>query len=85
MHSQLTLIIGRLEEFASRVHQGLENADWQTQRDILRTLVSRIEVDEHDINVIFRISSVTGEPSSREKILQDRSGSFSDMSSTVSI
>jgi len=82
MHSQLTLIIGRLEEFASRVHQGLENADWQTQRDILRTLVSRIEVDEHDINVIFRISSVTGEPSSREKILQDRSGSFSDMSST---
>src|SRR5208283_2503364 len=43
---QLRLVIGQLQDFAERVKEGLEEADWSTRRDIIRTLVKRIEIGE---------------------------------------
>ena len=56
LHQELRLIIGRVEEFAAKVKDGLERIDWQTQREIIRTLVKRIEIDREQINVVFRVA-----------------------------
>lgn len=64
VESNLALIIGRLEDFADKVHQSLEELDWNGTREIIRAMVRRIEVDGDHVNVVFRIpppSSESGE------------------------
>jgi hypothetical protein len=51
----LQLVIGRLEEFASRVRAGLDGLDWHGQRAVIRALVRRIEIDRDQVEVVFRI------------------------------
>jgi site-specific DNA recombinase len=55
LQRELQLLIGRLEDFAAQVEEGLETADWLTRREIIRTLVSRVEIDHTQVNVVFRI------------------------------
>ncbi len=55
LQSELTLIVGRLEEFTSRVTGGLDSADWTTKRDIIRALVKRVAIDKGQVNVVFRV------------------------------
>ncbi|MBO0782419.1 MAG: hypothetical protein J2P37_26690 [Ktedonobacteraceae bacterium] len=64
VEEELVLILGRLETFAVQVKDGLQQADFQTRRDIIRTLVKRVEVDEQQIRVIFRVSPMPFPPSS---------------------
>ncbi len=59
MEHELRLILGRLETFASKVKEGLAEADWLTRRELIRTLVKRVEVDQEHVNVIFRIGPTT--------------------------
>jgi site-specific DNA recombinase len=54
-HRELRLLIGRLEDFAAQVENGLDAADWHTRREIIRTLVSRVEIDQTQVNVMFRV------------------------------
>jgi hypothetical protein len=61
---ELRLILGRLETFAAKVKEGLHQADFQTRRDIIRTLVKRVEVDEQHIRIVFRVSPMPFPPSS---------------------
>src|SRR5439155_27239256 len=53
---ELRLVIGRLQEFATRVQDGLAEADWSTRREIIRTLVKRVEIAEEEVRVIYRVS-----------------------------
>ena len=55
----LRLILSRLETFAAKVHDGLHQADFQTRRDIIRTLVKRVEVHTPHIRVVFRVSPIS--------------------------
>jgi site-specific DNA recombinase len=55
LQRELRLLIGRLEDFAAQVEDGLEAADWLTRREIIRTLVSRVEIDQAQVNVVFRV------------------------------
>ena len=59
MEHELRLILGKLETFASKVKEGLAEADWVTRREIIRTLVKRVEVDQEHVNVIFRVGPQT--------------------------
>jgi site-specific DNA recombinase len=52
----LRLVVGRLQEFADQVRDGLQKADWHTQRAIIRAVVKRIEVEAETIRVVYRIS-----------------------------
>jgi site-specific DNA recombinase len=52
---QLRLVIGQLQDFAERVKEDLEKADWSTRRDIIRTLVKRIEIAGQEVRVVYRI------------------------------
>ena len=45
LQRELRLLIGRLEEFATVVSNRLDQLDWNTQREIIRLLVKRVEVD----------------------------------------
>ncbi|GHO50439.1 recombinase family protein [Ktedonospora formicarum] len=55
LEQELRLILGRLETFAVKVKEGLHEADWLTRREIIRTLVKRVEIDEEQVHVIFRV------------------------------
>jgi site-specific DNA recombinase len=56
VEEELRLILVRLETFATKVREGLHQADFQTRRDIIRALVKRVEVDEQHIRIVFRVS-----------------------------
>jgi site-specific DNA recombinase len=64
MEEELRLIMGRLETFAATVHDGLQQADFHTRREIIRSLVKRVEVDQQHIRIVFRVSPTSGLPSS---------------------
>jgi site-specific DNA recombinase len=52
---QLQLLIVRLDEFASKVRGKLDKLDWDTKRQIIRSLVKCVEVDQEQVNVVFRV------------------------------
>jgi site-specific DNA recombinase len=71
LQTDLPLIIGRLEDVAARLHDGLEGADWTRQRELIRALVKRVEVDHDQAHVVFRIEPHPEELGSEKKSLQD--------------
>ena len=70
LHTELQLIIGRLEDFATKVHDGLGEADWTSQRDLIRSLVRRVEVARDDVNIVFRINPYPGDAGPEKKVAQ---------------
>jgi Recombinase zinc beta ribbon domain len=71
LQRELQLIIGRLEDFAAQVHEGLAEADWTRKREMIRTLVKRVEVAHDQVRVVFRVEPRPGDPSPEKKSLQD--------------
>lgn len=65
VEGELRLILGQLETFAAKVKTGLQDADFSTRRELIRTLVKRVEIDEQHIRVVFRVGP-TWSPSSSE-------------------
>lgn len=65
LQEELSLVIRRLEEFAAQVTGGLEEADWFTQRELIRTLVKQVEIGEEEVDVVFRI------PPDPQKLIQN--------------
>lgn len=62
LERELTLILGRLDEFASRIKTALHEADWLTRREIIRALVKRVEVDQEHVRVVFRVNPPPSAP-----------------------
>jgi hypothetical protein len=62
------LIIGRLEDFAAQVNDGLEDADWTSRRGLIRALVKRVEVDDDQVHVVVRVDQRPGDPSPEKKV-----------------
>ena len=69
--AELRLVIGRLQEFAVQVRDGLAQADWATRREIIRSLVKRIEITEEEVRVIYRVSLLPFAKSPEGGILPD--------------
>lgn len=53
--ASLKLVLTRLEDFAQRIRSGLTSADWDTRREVIRALVKRVEVDQDDVRVVYRV------------------------------
>jgi site-specific DNA recombinase len=72
----LSLIVGRLEDFARQVCERVASVDWHLQRDLIRTLVKRVEIDREDVNVVLRVTPSPIGPGSHgprgERVLQQR-------------
>ena len=54
---ELRQVIGRLEEFAAQVRAALDTADRTLQRDIIVALVRRVEIDDRQVRVVFKIAA----------------------------
>lgn len=52
---ELRGIVDNLQTFSCQVTTGLDNTSWETKRDLIRTLVKRIEIDKDQINVVYRV------------------------------
>jgi site-specific DNA recombinase len=37
------------------VKMGLQEADWSPRREIIRALVKRVEIDQEQVRVVFRV------------------------------
>lgn len=59
---ELSLVISRLEDFSAKVAQGLDRIDWHRMREIIHTVVRRIEIDHDSVEVIFRVPPAGGSP-----------------------
>lgn len=58
LESELRLVVNSLEQFTASVKGGLNQLDWAAKRDIIRTLVKRVEVEKGQVNVVFRVDPV---------------------------
>jgi site-specific DNA recombinase len=67
-HGELPLIIGRLEDCAANLHDGLAAADWASQRDLIRALVKRVEVARDEVHIVFRIDPYPGDVDPEKKL-----------------
>jgi site-specific DNA recombinase len=56
----LSLMISRLEDFSAKVTTRLDGLDRAGMQDIIRVLVRRIEIDDGQIEVIFRVPPPDG-------------------------
>jgi site-specific DNA recombinase len=59
---ELSLVISRLEDFSAKISQGLDRLDWHGTRQIIHTIVRRIEIDHDSIEVVFRVPPSPGSP-----------------------
>jgi site-specific DNA recombinase len=55
---ELRLVIEHLEAFARRVGESLQQADESTKREIVRTLVKVVELDQQQVKVIYRVGAL---------------------------
>lgn len=53
----LQAVAGRLQDFAARVSHGLDQLTWHQRRQLIRTLVARVEIDEDGATVVYRLPS----------------------------
>ena len=66
VQTTLSLIIGRLEDFAHRVRDTLSASDWHQRRELIRLLVKRVEIDVDTINIVFRVAPAPSGPGPAE-------------------
>ena len=75
LDTDVRLIMGRLDDGAAPVQDGLAEADGRRTRAMIRALVTRVEVVHDQVNVVCRIEPRPGAPSAEKKSLHDCRGS----------
>ena len=55
---ELRQVIGAIERFAAGVRERLDSSDFLTQRELIRTLVDRIEVGEETVRIVYKVNIV---------------------------
>jgi hypothetical protein len=68
---ELRLVIGKLQEFADRIRDGLAEADAATRQEIVRALVKRVEVDVDKVTIVYRVGPVPFVEAPKGGVLQD--------------
>ena len=70
---ELRLLIGEFTTFTRQITDGLEDADFHTKRKLLRLLIKRIEVDEDEVRIVYKVQPhpFVPSPAKRGGFLQD--------------
>ena len=55
----LKLVITKLKDFVNIVESKLDNIDWLTNREIIRSLVKEIKIDNEEVEVVYRVNPDT--------------------------
>src|SRR5690606_1148858 len=53
--AELRLAVTNFEEFAARVDEGLDGADWRARRTLIRAIVKEIVVDPEEVKIVYRV------------------------------
>lgn len=53
---ELRLVLGQLDAFVEQVREGLEQADWDRRREIIRGLVKCIRIEREQVRIVYRIN-----------------------------
>jgi site-specific DNA recombinase len=56
--AELRLVIAGLENFAATVKDHLDEVDWLTKRELIRTLVKCVEIGKDDVQIVFRVAPI---------------------------
>lgn len=56
---EMELVVTNLEKFANGVTANLDNLDWNSRRDIMRSVVKRIEMGDEEINIVYKINNLS--------------------------
>jgi site-specific DNA recombinase len=62
LHHDLQVMVGRLDEFAARVRDHLDEVDWAGRQTIIRTRVKRVDIDQQEVRVVFRVTPEDATP-----------------------
>lgn len=54
--AELRLVLSHMDQFAQQVRQGLDQADWATRREIIRSLVKVVKIEPEHVRITYRIS-----------------------------
>ena len=81
---QLRLVIGHLESFAERMKASLSEANWQTKRDVIRTLVKEVQIEKEQVRVVYKVDPSPFAPAPDRGCLQHRTGRNWDLVGTRS-
>jgi site-specific DNA recombinase len=69
---ELRLLVANFETFAGHIRSGLDQADMETKRKILRLLIKRIEVDKDEVRIVYKVQSHPFAPNPVKRgVLQD--------------
>ncbi len=70
---QLRASLACLDEFSEQIRNGLDQADWMTRREIIRTLVERVRIEQNQVRITYRIDfPLFAGKASKERILHFR-------------
>ncbi len=69
--AELRLVVGKLQEFAEQIQAGLQQAEWETRREVVRALVKQVEVGDEEIRIVYRIPPVPFTEGPDQGVLQD--------------
>jgi site-specific DNA recombinase len=59
-----------LDSFSETMTNNLDQADWNTRREILRTLIERVVIEPHQLRIIYRINfPLFARKASKERVL----------------
>lgn len=48
--------LASLDDFSKTVSENIEDADWSTKREILRTLIARVVIEPTQVRIVYRIN-----------------------------
>jgi site-specific DNA recombinase len=68
--AQMRLIIGSLDAFAQKVKNGLSHADFTAKREIICALAKRVEVNDDEVRIVYRIDPGSARRGEQTPILQ---------------
>lgn len=75
MFNDVEQVIGRIETFSKIIQERLNNVDWSTKREIMRTLIKRVEISKNDVNVVFKLTDIPDKSGENLNSLQHCPGS----------
>ena len=64
LHNSLHLraIVARLEDFGARVSTRLQKLKWEEKQRLIRTLVAKVEINDHGAIIVYRLPSPSAPP-----------------------
>jgi len=54
--AELRLVLGHLDQFAAQVRSGLDHADPNARREIIRSLVKVVKIEKEHVRITYRVS-----------------------------